>query len=543
MNKGFGSTTTGFSFGQQNNQTNQQSTGFNFGQNNTTAAGTSTGFGFGQNNQNTNSGFNFGNKSTTTGTNMFGSNNTSNTTGTGLFGSNNTSNTTGTGLFGSNNTSNTTGTGLFGSNNTSNTTGTGLFGSNNTSNTTGTGLFGSNNTTGTGLFGSNNNTASTGLFGSNNNAANTGNSIFGNRSGGIYGSNSLSTVQPQQFMGIQQAQQHTSTVADELRKIQEYWNPQSPNCQFKHYFYNMVHPSEVNRYVKPPNDDEGLWRQAQKNNPDSSCMVPAIAIGFDGIKKRMAEQSKQTYAHEVKLKELADKVEKLRQKHLLETTGKLEEYRRRHLSLAHRTLKIMKQVYILRNRGYSIRPEEETLKVRLENLATSLRKSSQFRGRVEELWAHLQMIRDHPGASWYNLASSTTTNINNSNSNALNSNINNNHNKLSSSSKGNGNLTPANNNSNLGSNGNNIKNGEMNSQPGRYVVDEEGLQTIHKILTEHQHGLSILTDYVKKNSKEIEDMYRGYHEPGPHYLNIQQNRLDQHYPNSLASTSTLTPLK
>jgi len=32
----------------------------------------------------------------------------------------------------------------------------------------------------------------------------------------------------------------------------------------------MVHPSDVSRYVKPPNDDEGLWRQAQKNNPDSS---------------------------------------------------------------------------------------------------------------------------------------------------------------------------------------------------------------------------------------------------------------------------------
>jgi nuclear pore complex protein Nup54 len=514
-NKGFGSSTnTRFSFGQQNNQTSQN-TGFSFGQNNTTTTpSTTTGFSFGQSNQNTNSTFNFGNKSST-GTGLFGSNNTTNT-GSSLFGNNNNNNNS---LFKTNNT--TTGTGLFGANN--NNTGTSLFGNNNNNNNTG-GLFGSNTTNTGGLFGNNNNKPS--LFGST--TTNTG---FGGMG------------QQQQFMGIQQAQQHTSTVADELRKIQEYWNPQSPNCQFKHYFYNMVHPSEVNRYVKPPNDDEGLWRQAQKNNPDSSCMVPAIAIGFDGIKKRMAEQSKQTSAHEAKLKELADKVEKLRQKHLLETTGKLEEYRRRHLSLAHRTLKIMKQVYILRNRGYSIRPEEETLKVRLENLATSLRKSSQFRGRVEELWAHLQMIRDHPGASWYNLASSTTTNMNNNNSNGLNGNINNNINKLSSTGKSNGNLTTTTNNNNLGSNGGNIKSGEMNSQPGRYVVDEEGLQTIHKILTEHQHGLSILTDYVKKNSKEIEDMYRGYHEPGPHYLNIQQNRLDQHYPTTMASTSTLTPLK
>jgi len=503
MNKGFAN--TGFSFGQQNNQTNQ-GTGFSFGQNNNaTTPATNTGFSFGQNNQNTNTGFNFANKSTTTGTGLFGSNNTTNT-GTGLFGANNNNNNS---LF----KTNTTSTGLFGSNN--NNTGGGIFGDTNNTNT---GLFGSNNTNTGGLFGNNN--AKPSLFGTT--TTTTG-------FGGI--------GQQQQFMGIQQTQQHTSTVADELRKIQEYWNPQSPNCQFKHYFYNMVHPSEVSRYVKPPNDDEGLWRQAQKNNPDSTCMVPALAIGFDGIKKRMAEQSKQTNAHEAKLKELADKVEKLRQKHLLETTGKLEEYRRRHLSLAHRTLKIMKQVYILRNRGYSIRPEEETLKVRLENLATSLIKSSQFRGRVEELWAHLQMIRDHPGASWYNLASSSTTNVNNNNSN--NGNINNNINKLSSSGKGNGNLTTSNNNSNLGSSSGNIKNGEINTQPGRYVVDEEGLQTIHKILTEHQHGLSILTDYVKKNSKEIEDMYRGYHEPGPHYQNIQQSHLNQHYPTTtLTNTST-----
>ncbi|KAG4104639.1 hypothetical protein H8356DRAFT_979811 [Neocallimastix lanati (nom. inval.)] len=526
---GFGTNqSTGFSFG-QTNQTNSN-TGFGFGQNNNvTTPGTTTGFGFGQNNQNNNSGtgFNFGNKTNTTGTGLFGSNNNNNNTGTGLFGANNNNNNnnnnslfkpntnTGTGLFGSSN--NNTGSSLFGNNNN---TGGSLFGSN--TNTTG-GLFGSNNNVSGGLFGNNN--AKTGLFGSN---TTTG---FGGMS------------QQQQFMGIQQAQQHTSTVADELRKIQEYWNPQSPNCQFKHYFYNMVHPSDVSRYVKPPNDDEGLWRQAQKNNPDSSCMVPALAIGFDGIKKRMAEQSKQTNAHEAKLKELSDKVEKLRQKHLLETTGKLEEYRRRHLNLAHRTLKIMKQVYILKNRGYSIRPEEETLKVRLENLSTSLRKSSQFRGRIEELWAHLQMIRDHPGTSWYNLAS-TSSNINNNNNTTLNGNISNNINKLSSTGKGNSNLTTMNNNSNLGSSGTNINNGEINSQPGRYVIDEEGLQTIHKILTEHQHGLSILTDYVKKNSKEIEDMYRGYHEPGPHYQNIQQNYLDQLYPTtSLSSTTSVTPLK
>lgn len=264
-------------------------------------------------------------------------------------------------------------------------------------------------------------------------------------------------------------------------------------------------------------------------------MVPAIAIGFEGVKKRISEQSKQTSAHEAKLKELAGNIENLRQKHLLETTGKLEEYRRRHLDLAHRTLRIMKQVYILRNRGYSIRPEEETLKVRLENLATNLRKSAQFRGRVEELWAHLQMIRDHPGTSWYNLASSTSSNINNNNS-CINSNINgkgnnnNNLNNVSSNGKNglvgsNCSTANANSNVNIGSGSGNLGGNEIVSQPGRYVVDEEGLQTIHKILSEHQHGLSILTEYVKKNSNEIEEMYRGYHEPGPQLQNVQQQSL------------------
>lgn len=52
----------------------------------------------------------------------------------------------------------------------------------------------------------------------------------------------------------------------------------------------------------------------------------------------------------------------------------------------------MSKVEILRNKGFSIRPEEEQLRARLESLQQQLRRPNQFRGKANELWAQLQMI-------------------------------------------------------------------------------------------------------------------------------------------------------
>jgi nuclear pore complex protein Nup54 len=54
----------------------------------------------------------------------------------------------------------------------------------------------------------------------------------------------------------------------------------------------------------------------------------------------------------------------------------------------------MKSVQILRNKGYSLRAEEEALITRLLSMDRDLAKPSVFRGRLNELWAHVQQISD-----------------------------------------------------------------------------------------------------------------------------------------------------
>jgi nuclear pore complex protein Nup54 len=54
----------------------------------------------------------------------------------------------------------------------------------------------------------------------------------------------------------------------------------------------------------------------------------------------------------------------------------------------------MKTVQVLRNKGYSLRAEEESMITRLVSMDRDLAKPSVFRGRLNELWAHVQQLSD-----------------------------------------------------------------------------------------------------------------------------------------------------
>ncbi|KAJ1973039.1 hypothetical protein H4R35_004339 [Dimargaris xerosporica] len=181
-------------------------------------------------------------------------------------------------------------------------------------------------------------------------------------------------------------------VWDQLMLLKEYWNPQSPLCQFKHYFYNLVDPVQVHLYTCPPDHDPALWDQAQQANPDPTCLVPALAIGFEDLKRRADQQQQEAQAHQVKLAEIGDTLAHLNTKHTVDTVAKIAEFRRRHREQLHRILRLMKLLQVLRYRGQTLRPEEEIMRVRLEALLNELVKPGQLQRKAQDLWAQSQNL-------------------------------------------------------------------------------------------------------------------------------------------------------
>ncbi|KAG2173712.1 hypothetical protein INT43_005132 [Umbelopsis isabellina] len=164
-------------------------------------------------------------------------------------------------------------------------------------------------------------------------------------------------------------------IWQELALIKAKWDTKSPLCYFKHFFYNMVHPDEVHRYVKPAEIDPALWAEAMRNNPDPSCMVPALAVGFDDVRKRMESQYRQcaiyksrlevkgadflklcwtvlSYAFDSILQAMTAKLEQLQRKHTLETLTRLAEHKRRHVDLTRRTIQVCNHGHYLKPANY-----------------------------------------------------------------------------------------------------------------------------------------------------------------------------------------------
>jgi nuclear pore complex protein Nup54 len=55
-------------------------------------------------------------------------------------------------------------------------------------------------------------------------------------------------------------------------------------------------------YGRPPNaKNEALWQKAVRENPDPTCLVPVLAIGFDDLRQRVDAQSQETASHQDKI--------------------------------------------------------------------------------------------------------------------------------------------------------------------------------------------------------------------------------------------------
>ncbi|KAF5392727.1 hypothetical protein D9757_000943 [Collybiopsis confluens] len=402
--------------------------------------------------------------SNTAGNNMFGKPATATTgtgTGTSLFGA--STNAPAAGMFGSNQTqpvaagtggsgffatppagqqpqqnANQPKPGLFGSTTTNTNP---LFGNTSTTNApSGTGsLFGGASTSTNPLFGGStmaSGQAGTGigtssLFGSTNNtppAVNTGNTLGGSSLFGgnnTFGASTLGTsalgkpavglssnTLGSQYQGAD-AQVQFARLQEKIESIYGAWNAQNPaSCRFQHYFYNTVEPSQVNLYGRPVNAvNEALWQKAIRDNPDPTCMVPVLAIGFDDLQGRVDAQAAQSAEHKEKLLVLQKTLHALATNHSTLTVPRLQRYSALQTQLMHRLLRLVQHLHLVipSVRSSAISESEEALRASLEEVVVEVGVSGRLtsnpnpsdeafgKGRLKsklgELWAVIGSLK------------------------------------------------------------------------------------------------------------------------------------------------------
>ncbi|CEP09009.1 hypothetical protein [Parasitella parasitica] len=225
---------------------------------------------------------------------------------------------------------------------------------------------------------------------------------------GSFGNNTLFGAKPQQpAFGSQQTQtgfgnqQQQSGIPPPVQEkvwqnfalIRAHFDPTSPLCQFRHYFYNMVPPNEVHLYVRPQNQDEQLWNEAQRKNPDPTTMVPVLAVGFDDILKRMEIQSKQQELHQAKLRETAERLASVKIHYESQTLVKLEEHKRRHRDFAQRLLRLLRYSQVLRYKNLPLSADEENSMERLNRLNNLQDRPEVMNQKLMVVWNKLQEIK------------------------------------------------------------------------------------------------------------------------------------------------------
>ncbi|KAG1456628.1 hypothetical protein G6F56_006787 [Rhizopus delemar] len=123
-------------------------------------------------------------------------------------------------------------------------------------------------------------------------------------------------------------------------------------------------------------------------------MVPALAIGYEDVQKRIDQQNKLSDAHNGKLKELETVMNKIKDIHLSKTNMRINESKQRFMDIAQRLLWFMKYGQVIRRKGLSITAEEEAMLARLENVEDQLQRSEISHGKLNRLWAQLQLVKE-----------------------------------------------------------------------------------------------------------------------------------------------------
>ncbi|OAL01756.1 hypothetical protein IQ06DRAFT_325269 [Phaeosphaeriaceae sp. SRC1lsM3a] len=182
------------------------------------------------------------------------------------------------------------------------------------------------------------------------------------------------------------------SVVEQIRILNDKWDPANPNCVFQHYFYNAVKPEEAPFYGPSQGEDERKWEEALSNKPSAGA-IPVLARGFEQVAERIRQQAAAVTALRTRLHEINNSLTLLKDAHELNVASRITEAKRKHIVFTQRTLALATKVQILRNRGYVMDQQEEELKKKLADLEKQT-FDPVLGGRQEEIWARMSGVRE-----------------------------------------------------------------------------------------------------------------------------------------------------
>ncbi|OAL55460.1 nucleoporin Nup44 [Pyrenochaeta sp. DS3sAY3a] len=182
------------------------------------------------------------------------------------------------------------------------------------------------------------------------------------------------------------------SVVEQIRTLNNKWDPANPECVFQHYFYNAVKPEEAPFYGPSPGEDERKWEEALSKKPSPGA-IPVLARGFEQVGERIRQQAAAVTALRTRLHEINNSLSLLKDAHELNVASRITEAKRKHVVFTQRTLALATKVQILRNRGYVMDQQEEDLKKKLVELEKKT-FDPVLGGRQEEIWARMSGVRE-----------------------------------------------------------------------------------------------------------------------------------------------------
>lgn len=182
------------------------------------------------------------------------------------------------------------------------------------------------------------------------------------------------------------------SIPDQMQTVLEKWDSGSPNCVFKHYFYNKVDDNMAPYYRPSPNEDPKAWEEALSKKPGPGY-IPVLCVGFNQMGERIKLQQRNLSNFNTRLHEINASLTKMMQDHETKTSIRTIDARRKHVVLKQRCLALATKVQVLRNRGYAMAGDEEDLRTKLLALEKNVTDPG-LGARGEEIWARMLIVQD-----------------------------------------------------------------------------------------------------------------------------------------------------